>query len=55
MTKRSQILLSVFLIYRVIIEFSIQIPPDFYVSKYQEESKPISEKEFYDDDKDQDK
>ena len=32
-----------------------QIPPDFYVSKYQQESKPIAENEFYRDDKDNDK
>ena len=34
---------------------SLQVPPDFYVSKYQQESKPISDNEFYRDDKDNDK
>ncbi|XP_063687934.1 histone deacetylase 3-like [Bolinopsis microptera] len=32
-----------------------EIPPDFYVSKYQQESKPIADNEFYRDDKDNDK
>ena len=32
-----------------------QIPPDFYQSKYRQESKPITDNEYYQDDKDHDK
>ena len=34
---------------------SLQIPPDFYQSKFRQESKPIPDNEFYEDNKDQDK